>query len=423
VKFNFNNKNYFRAVAFMLILTTFLPVVYKNLPSIFHSHDLYAAIWLASVLFLYPRIFKQKSVLYFLLYGLVFIVLCFNTIWSEIDDWNKKMIIHEYYVFTVALSVFFYFISEKDYEGLAWLTRWSIIFMGITAIMTIYSTTIDPLYVRKTTAGDLQTLEKFGKLGGGAYGYISALVPLFPIMIYYYQKKSISIFSRKLIIFFIVIFFIALIRAQIFTNILLSFFVIIVSLLGRKKMSQSLIIISVFLIIIYMIPTAIYADILVSISSYFDPKSETYSKLNDMAEFITVGNSYATGIGERADRWPLLIKAFVENPILGYASGYENKNIGAGGHLYWMNKLTIIGILGFIPFLIIHYNFIKTALKLFNKNNEFTFYFLLSIFSVIALGLMKNLAGRELWFTYFIVLPGMYFLPLLKKKHKHSIKL
>ena len=103
---------------------------------------------------------------------------------------------------------------------------------------------------------------------------------------------------------------------------------------------------------------------------------------------------------------PLLWKSFISNPIFG--GKYTNI------HLYWMNKLAVYGLLGTIPFLIFIYNSIKNNLKYYDK--EFTFYYLLSIFSIIALGFMKALVGIELWYVFFIVLPGFYYLPLLNSK-------
>ena len=52
----------------------------------------------------------------------------------------------------------------------------------------------------------------------------------------------------------------------------------------------------------------------------------------------------------RAD-WvrPMLFEAFSENPIFGYSWGDLSKYNAEGGHIYWMNKLTVLGIFGFIP--------------------------------------------------------------------------
>ena len=48
-------------------------------------------------------------------------------------------------------------------------------------------------------------------------------------------------------------------------------------------------------------------------------------------------------------------------------------------------------------------------------DDEYKFYYMLSILSVITLGLMKAIMGRELWYTFFIILPGMNYLQYLKQ--------
>jgi hypothetical protein len=36
---------------------------------------------------------------------------------------------------------------------------------------------------------------------------------------------------------------------------------------------------------------------------------------------------------------------------------------------------------------------------------------------------MKNVAGKNIWFVYFILLPGMYYLPLIKKKKRKKLNI
>jgi len=414
-----NKNSFFRLIAFMLILTTFLPVVQNNLPVYIGSHHFFAAIWLASILFFYPRILKQKTFLFFLFYGLLFVGLILNTLWIDMEDWDRRNIIQEFYVFSVAITVLFYFILENDYIGLARITKWSLVFIGITAIMSIYSASVNPMYARLMTSGGWESIkdkEYFDTLGGGGYGFVASLIALFPMMVYYYRNHSNSIFSRKIILLFGALCFITLLKTQFFANILLSAVIIIVSLLGRKRIKQSLLVISLFLIVFFIIPTHIYADFFTKISTYFNPGSDVSYKLNDFSKYLELGDNYGTSTGDRAARYPLLIEAFFEKPLMGYYTGSHIKNISAGVHLYWMNRLAIMGLFGFIPLLVIHISYIKTSIKYFNE--QFTFYFLVSVFSVVGLGLMKALTGRELWFTYFILLPGLYFLPLLKKEKK-----
>ena len=94
-------------------------------------------------------------------------------------------------------------------------------------------------------------------------------------------------------------------------------------------------------------------------------------------------------------------------------------NIGPGAHLYFMYRLTAFGILNFVLFFWIFIKHIKYNIRIFSQS--FSFYFLLSALSIIILGLIKNLAGRELWYMYFFILPGLYYLPLLIRETTHNL--
>jgi hypothetical protein len=87
-----------------------------------------------------------------------------------------------------------------------------------------------------------------------------------------------------------------------------------------------------------------------------------------------------------------------------------------GAHLHWMNKLTTNGIIGLIVFLLIPYNFIRNNLRLFDPT--YKFYYILASLSILSYGLIKQLGGRDTWYAFFIILPGLYYLPLLKIKNK-----
>jgi hypothetical protein len=191
---------------------------------------------------------------------------------------------------------------------------------------------------------------------------------------------------------------------------------IFIALSGRKKMSQSIFIFSIIIIFAFSIPNFIYSDILRSISEHFDKDSETYYKLNDMSDFILYGESSKNGTSERMTRFPELLDAFIANPIFGNASNINGINIDSGAHLYWMNRLAVWGLFGFIFVAIIHYKYITKTLKLFDSG--FKFIYLLSIGSIILYGIFKNLGGRDSWFAYFLIVPGLYYLPLLKKEKK-----
>ena len=420
---NISNKKYIRLLAFLLVLTTFLPLIYQNLPKYIGSHHLYTALWFVSIILLLPDLLTSKNIRYILLYGIITLFLFSNTIWIDVDWWNKSLITTEFYTFIVAVSVLTYFKITRDFIGYAKLIKWSLIFITITAIMSIYSSYVDPLYARSMIGGQFSEDEflYFQRLGGGGYGFAGALIMFFPMMIYFYRNNEKSIFKKWQILVFGLICFYALLRMQIVANILVAAIIIIISFAGRKSIKQSSIIASIIILIFFFIPTVYFADSIRLLSTFFNLGSVISSKLNDMANYLVWSDYYQTATGGRAARYPLLLSGFLESPIFGYYFSDASYNIGAGGHLYWMNKLSVFGIIGFILYLKIHVNYLVKITKSFDK--EFLFYFSVAVIGGLGLGLIKNLPGREFWYTYFVLLPGLYYLPLLKKtKNKISTK-
>jgi hypothetical protein len=410
--------------------STFLKILFNNLPPIIRSHHLWTVIWVVSLLVFSPKIFFNKTILYILSYGL-FLYLATQTIWSNIDEWNYKVLIIEFYQIFIGSSVITYFQKSNDYVSLAKISKWGIIFILITAVMTIISAVIDPMYARNLTAiasitdeSVRETILSYKRYGGGTYSTASALMCLFPLIIYYYRNIKISLISRNQIIIFSIIIFLALLGMQIFGNIIIMIIFSTIALLGMKKMKHSILVIGIFFLIVLIIPRGVYVKTLLSVSEYFETESELNSKFKDMADFIDSGakiNDSNTGTSGRAARYPLLMKTFVKRPLFGcyfFSDEHGNGYNAAGAHLYWMNKLTINGIIGLIFFLIIPYFFVKNNLRYFDST--YKFYYVLASLAILSYGLIKVIVGREAWYTFFIILPGLYYLPLLKKSVKNK---
>jgi hypothetical protein len=347
------------------------------------------------------------------------------------DSWNKKLLFNEFYQIAVGVSVITYFQQSKDYIGLANITRWAIVFLCITAIMSIISSAIDPMYARNLTSlsavtneSEIEAILSFKRFGGGTYSTAGAFMCLFPIFIYYYKNIKISLISKNLIIIISIIIFLALLGMQIFGNIIIAIVFSIVALLGMKRIRQSVVVVVLFFSIVMIIPKEVYVNRLLSISDYFEKDSDLNFKFKDLATFIETGANIkdnSTGVGSRAERYPILMGTCITNPMSGcfflsdkFGNGYH----GEGAHLHWMNKLIIMGIIGFILFLYIPYKFIRNNLQHFNS--AYKFYYILASLSILSYGLIKVIAGRETWYAFFIILPGMYYLPLLKSRNMKS---
>jgi hypothetical protein len=79
-----------------------------------------------------------------------------------------------------------------------------------------------------------------------------------------------------------------------------------------------------------------------------------------------------------------------------------------------MNKITIIGIIGLIFFIIPILFHIKNTIKM--ANNEAKYYILLSFIALLSYGFFKSLSGRETWYIFFIIIPGLNYLNLIKRQ-------
>jgi hypothetical protein len=409
----------------MMMISTFLPLAYNNIHR-FLLHYVWAIIWGLSLLVFYSKIFYSRTMVYIFTYGLI-IFLATNTIWSSIDDWNYELLIREIYPIATGVSVITYFLHSKDYIGLAKITRWIIVFIFITAIMTIISSAIDPMYTRNmiglsaaSSESEREALLSIRRYGGGGYGTAAAFMCLFPIFIYYYKNIKMSLIQKNIIIIISIIIFYALLGMQVFGNILIAIGFSIFALLGTKKIKQSILAICLFFSIMLIIPKDIYVNRLLFVSDYFEKYSDINNKIRDLAIYIETGGNIednSTMVGGRVERYPMLMKTFLKSPLLGcyfFSDKTANGYRGSGAHLYWMNKLTVTGIIGLILFLIIPYCFIRNNLRLFDST--YKYYYILASLSILSYGLMKNLIGRETWYAFFIILPGLYYLPLLKSK-------
>jgi hypothetical protein len=134
----------------MLMASTFLPLVTNNVR--FITNDFWwSIIWLFSLIVFKPQVFQNKLILFVILYGVIFILILLNTLWVNVDEGNKHQITEEWYDVLVALSVLTYFRIEQDYFRFAKLVKWIMIFIFITAVMSIVVSLMDPMYVRDLT--------------------------------------------------------------------------------------------------------------------------------------------------------------------------------------------------------------------------------------------------------------------------------
>ncbi len=411
-------------ILFMILITAFFPLVSNFMPSGF-KHSFWLLIWFAYILIFYPNLLANKLIILCIAY-LIFLFLSLNTYWINMIDREKERLISESIHIFSAITIVSFFHYTKDYVSLAKLSLLVLVFLFITALLTIYSASIDPLFVRNITSSKSEysqieetTIHFFRNLGGANYAISGVFMTLFSIIVYYYKNNN--LFSnRKYIVIFGIIIFIALLMTQLFANLFIAILVFITSAFGAKKLKKSIIIIIIFFTISQIIPNKVYINTFIALSDVFKNQKEISFKFRDVAQYMEFGgslNQETTATGIRAKRFPMLMESYIQSPLLGCF--YQESEFGRGYYLYgyhihWANKLTTTGIIGTLFFLYILYTFIIKSLKYFNESYKFIF--LIFVSSIFVYGIFKTIAGREFWYSFFILSTGFYYLPLLKNK-------
>lgn len=408
-------------IILMTVLSTSLYIVARNLPPLIGSFRYFwGPLTLCLIVLMNRGVFKQKPMILLILYGIISLGVLQYTLWWHMNDWDREHLLNEFYGIVVFTAIFFHYHIKHDYIGFAKLSIWAFVFVIITAITTNIALHFDPLIVRTSFAASRFTPFQemlFKRTGAGGFGYVQAFVCLMPIIIYHIKVRKKLVFPWKILVLVFLLLFVTLVRTQVFGNILVALLVITFSFIGTKNFNRSLFLILISFIIMITIPASVYSDLLIKISAFFDSGSNIHYKLNDFAFFIRhpeFGGD--TGTGYRAERYILLFDALKAAPFFGDSS-YKSPfiyNVTVGNHLYWMNKLTIWGIFGFMFFLIVIFNLYKKIRSVFD--DQFGFYYFLSCLSLVLMGLMKNIAGREPFLMLIVIIPGLYFLPLLEKK-------
>ncbi|MHB2149536.1 hypothetical protein ACX8XP_10800 [Calditrichota bacterium LG25] len=407
-------KNFY-LIAIMYLASSVLMIFANNVTLLGSNRFLWAPAVVGYSLLFYGRVYKEKQVIYAFMYGLLYCFLLQYTLWNNANSWYKKGILEDFYFLISSVVLYVVLYKYKFYNEWGKLGKIGIIFFIITGIMTIIATGINPMVVRASYSSGRFHMIGYGfleKLGFGSYGYMTALISFFPIIIYFIKSEGKIWLTRNIWIILLIFFYFVLIRSQIFANVLVAGLIIGMSFAGAKKFKRSLFSSLLFTVIILIVPANTWASLFIDFSKYFNPHSMMYYKLNDIARFIENPDIFTSGTGTayRMERYPMLFKAFIAQPFFGDAS-YNSKftyELMVGGHLYWMSHLALWGIFGFIGYIILLKKIFTPVVNMFDT--DFRFYYLLSVLSIVVMGLMKNLGGREIYIMLLIIIPGFYYL-------------
>lgn len=398
-------------IVLFAIASTTLYVIANNLPKGVGSYRFFwAPLCLLSIFFSSASIFLKKPLRLLLIYGVVTLIILQFLLWNYLDEWNVGLLREEFYGLIVASSIWAYYSRKGKFIKLAIISKWALVFIVITILMTHIALFIDPNIIRDSAnsyGGDVSRQSLYNRFGIAGYGYAQGLIALLPILIYFVKMKR-SLPNKQFFIWSIIFLILLLtIRANVFANILIAIPIMILASVSIKNRGLWLILSLIFVIFFNIIPSL--GDLISNLAARFDSGSFLGNRLHDMSNFIENPNAeQGTQIGGRIARYPLLFEAFAANPLLGDASDYSKFDTLPGGHLYFMNKLTLLGLPVFLFFMYVLFSLYTNISKYFDT--EFKYYYNLSVLTFILFGLTKNTGSREMWFFLIVIIPGLFFL-------------
>lgn len=407
-------KYLFKTLATLLIGSIYLLVVFRNLPSVLHMYNFWLLGWFTALLLFYPKIFISKHFWPVYFYIFLFFTL-FNTIWVDIGAQQKRFIWDEIISVFSAISIMTYFIEERDFKGVGLVVLFSLLFIAVTLITSIIGLETFPIAARNlagplASAGRFNIIKMYNKIGIGGYGFFAGITFIIPVLLGQVKMPYYSRKNKALMIIGLILIFYTFIQSQYMANISIGVFILIFAMFGLRRYKNSIVISIIIILLFSFIPVTFWIILLERVALIFKDKLMDF-KIYDLISYLSGRALGNTGIDTRVDRVPMLIDNFLENPLFGIGKG--------NGHLHWLNKLSMYGLIGTIPFFVIIYSYIKYILKFYPKN--YKFYYILAIAAYLILGSIKSLLGNEISYSFFFIVPGIYFLKYLKKNNANYI--
>lgn len=402
-------------IVIFALSTISLFVVARNLPFNIGS---FAFIWaplaLILILFSQPQSYFRTVNWWLYLYGVLIVGILPLVLWLYVREWTQSRIIFEFYYIVIFL-VFYNHYSSRTTSDI-WIKIITIVlwFHLVTLVTTNLGLFFDPLVIRQSASSGVFTpiqeliFNRFGVLG---YSSAQAFVILIPPLIYFIKKEGIPKAKKNFFKIFLFLVILTQFRSQVFANLLVSILVTFLAFNKTRNNRISVLVIGLFLFVFVLVPNSFYAEAINSIAGLFDPKSEFYNKLNDLARYFEFQDFEAdSGFSGRAVRYPQLWQYFLKSPLIGDSAFDTGSVYISAGHLYWMNRLTSWGVLAFGFFIFVLFK-IQALIKS-GFDSEFKYYYNLSIISFILLGLMKAIGGPEPWFMLLFFIPGLFRLKI-----------
>ena len=393
----------------------FLPIVFENIFPPLSMMTFYLLAWISSLLVFYPKIFISKS----LAYIYVFAILYFSLFYSGIFDVDLSWIRRELQSLFFAIIILQYFLHSRDFKGLKIILIISFVFIITTIITTLIGLQEFPDASRGLAGGlaareEYELIDFYRSIGIAGYDFFYGLAFAIPVLVAYFKMNTLNVLNKYFFAILISLSIYGILRAQFTTAFIFALIGIILAFWTKEKVKPAVLRLILFLLLIMIIPEELIADGILSLSKVIE-EGTLQNRLVDLSISVREGiGEQGTHIDRRYDRIPVLLDNFLSSPIIG---GGESL-----GHNWWFDRLSMFGLIGIIPWILIIWKQIDFNLKILKEDSAI--YYLITMFLFIGMGFIKNMGQTRVMIFMFFIIPSL----LIIKDHmkhisfKHSFK-
>jgi len=386
-----SKKNLIFYSSILLIGYIFLPVVFMNIPLPGTWFSI-LAFYVVSLIIVKPELLISKQLFIIYLFSLIYFLMSPLNEDPYEKEWFQRRVVSLF----VGVSLYtYYFKYFKNVEKLRIIFWFAIISVFISCVTTSIGLVKYPLASRQlagSAGGDIELVKYYSRIGIAGYGFMTALAYVVPLVIFYYKKFDLKKWKSIALIYGLVILY-TVFKSQYTAQFILVLAAFALSLFSLKFSKHKVLILAV-LLIVSLIPSGIYANLINEVALFSgDILSQ---RLFDLA--LTIENesiSTTDGhLGMRYQRIPFLLSEFFNNPIFG--GGHST------GHVFWLDHLSLYGIIGMIPWFFLLFDNYTGAKKMLRTS---FIYYQIAFILFIILGFMKGSGHREQYIILFFILP------------------
>ncbi|HBN26922.1 MAG TPA: hypothetical protein DD405_05595 [Desulfobacteraceae bacterium] len=375
-----------------------MPIVFENFSPPLDQKYFYFLGWVTALLFFHPKTFIFKRILYLYLFAIWYFILIYFGLYNVELNWIR----HEIEALFFAIIMLQYFLSSKDIKWLQILLAISFCFIIITIITTLIGLQSHPLASRQLAGGlavkgEYALISYYRSIGIAGYDFFYGLAFTVPVLVAFLKMKKINNNLKVVLFFVIVLAMYGILKAQFTTAFLFAVIGAGIAFWTDEKVKPAFFRLIAVLIVVIFFPKDFVTGTINSFAGILD-EGLIQNRLIDLSITLSQGiGEGRTHIDYRYDRIPILMDSFFHRPVLGGGVSL--------GHNWWLDRLSLFGLTGVVPWILLLWFQIKYNLTLFHENNRI--YYLITMILYVVMGFIKNMGQQQTMIFLFFIIPGL----------------